>query len=146
MAQIYQSDLASLGIHAQVHQLDTADFVSRFHKASFGGLWLSNAGLMNLSPATFLTSSAAVRIPNGSNYSSERYAALVSSIKVATDTSAQKALLGELTQLMLDDCFVAPIAEGSGLPNGPDLARATVRNIAWNPFGVFDYHDVWLDV
>jgi hypothetical protein len=51
--------------------------------------------------------------------------------------------LHELTQIIVDEAFVAPIAESATTTTGPEVARSNLRNVAWDKFGLFSYEDVW---
>ncbi len=145
MAQIYQADLARIGVKLDIQVLDDADFFGRLQKGGFGGAWMTSMAFMNLSPATFLSSAFPVRIPNTSHFTNQRYAELIDQINVSTDDAQLKSGLHELTQIMLDESFVLPIAEGAGPTTGPELTRSSVRNVAWDTLGLFAYEDVWLD-
>jgi hypothetical protein len=49
-----------------------------------------------------------------------------------------------LTQIVLGESFVAPIAESATTTAGPEVARSNVRDVAWDKFGLFSFEDVWL--
>jgi peptide/nickel transport system substrate-binding protein len=145
MAQIYQADLASVGVNLNVQTLETVDFFSRLQTGGFGSAWMTSMGAMNLSPATFLTSAFPVRVPNTSRFDSPRYQELIGEAFAETDDQKLKAELHELTQIILDTSFVAPIAEATDRDAGPEVARGVVHNAAWNLFGLFAFEDVWVD-
>jgi peptide/nickel transport system substrate-binding protein len=145
IAQIYQADLASIGVKLVLQQLETVDFLSRLPSGGFGSLWMNTMAGMNLSPATFLTSAFTVRVPNTSHFDSRRYRELIGQVVAETDEQRLKAELHEITQIMLDESFVALIAEATARDAGPEVARAVVRNPTWNVFGLFAFEDVWLD-
>ena len=106
---------------------------------------MTTMSFMHLSPATFVTSAFPVRVPNTSHFETPRYKELIAQTYSATDDRALKALLHELTQIVLEESFVAPIAESASTTTGPEVARSTVRNVTWDKFGLFAYEDVWLD-
>ena len=145
MAQIYQADLARIGVKLDLQLLDNADFFTRLQTGKFGGAWMTTMSFMNLSPATFLSSAFPVRVPNTSHFASPHYADLINRMNVQTDDQRLKVLLHELTQITLDESFVLPIAEGFGPTTGPEVARSSVRDVAWDTFGLFAYEDVWLE-
>jgi hypothetical protein len=49
-----------------------------------------------------------------------------------------------LTSILLDESFVVLLAESDGQQSGLEIARAGVRDIAWDRFGGFAYQNVWL--
>jgi peptide/nickel transport system substrate-binding protein len=142
MAEIYQADLATIGVNVVMQEIDDADFISRLANGRFGGAWMYVMAFMNFSPATFLNSSLAVRIPNPSHFGVQRYQDLVALINSATDDQQLKGPLHELTQIMLDEPFVVPIAEA----RSPSLARSAVHNTdVWDIWGDPAYEEIWLD-
>jgi peptide/nickel transport system substrate-binding protein len=144
MAQIYQADLASIGVKLDVQAVPNADFFSRLQTAGFNSAWTTTMAFMQLSPATFLSGAFPVRVPNASHFESDRYSQLIALTNTDTDDQTLKTHLHELTQIMLDESFIAPIAESAAATTGPEVARATVHNAAWNRFGLFAYEDIWL--
>jgi peptide/nickel transport system substrate-binding protein len=145
MAQIFQADLATIGVKLAVQEIDSGDLISRLAQGRFGSTWLTSMSFMNLSPATFLTSALTVRVPNASHFVTPRYKDLIDQINAETDDKKLKTQLREVTQIMLDEAFIAPIAEGSSLATGPEVARNSVHDAAWDAFGLFGYEDIWLD-
>ena len=145
MAAIYQADLASVGVNLAIQQLETVDFFTRLQAGRFDGLWMASMGLMNLSPATFLTSAVPVRVPNPSHFDSPRYRDLIAQVVAETDNMQLKTKLHDVTQDLLDQAFVGMIAEATDRDAGPEVALSVVRNAAWNVFGLFAFEDVWLE-
>jgi peptide/nickel transport system substrate-binding protein len=144
LAEIYQADLATIGVNLMFQGLDNADFSARLGNGRFGNAWLASMGFMNLSPATFLSSSFVLGIRNASHFESQRYEDLVDQVILETDAPRLKALLHEVNQIILDESFVMPIVEGTGRDIGPDVARTSVHNVMWDTFGIFDYANIWL--
>jgi peptide/nickel transport system substrate-binding protein len=144
MAQIYQSDMAAVGVNLSVQETDLADLFPRLVNGQVGGAWMWSMAFMNLSPATFLNSALPVRTQNPSHFTSQRYLDLVNQITAEPDPKKLNPLLHETTQIMLDESFIAPIAESTGLANGLEVARSSVHNAVWNIFGLFAYEDIWL--
>ena len=144
LAQIIQANLADIGVQATVQTLNQPDYVARFQKAQFDGAWINTIGYMNLSPATFYETSLAVRVPNVSNFSSQQYQDLINQTFAATDDQSLRQGLRDLTRIVLDESFVVMIAESAGVQSGLEVARAGVRDIAWDKFGGFAYQNVWL--
>ncbi len=144
MAQIYQSDLASVGVQLTIQALSNGDFFSRLQTGGFGGAWMTTMAFMQLSPATFLSSAFPVRVPNTSHFDTPRYRELIAQIYAATDPAPLKSELHEVTQIMLDESFIAPIAESAAATTGPEVAHSNVQNATWDSFGLFAYENIWL--
>ena len=113
-------------------------------RAQFAGAWITSASFMNLSPATFFETAFAVRVPNGSNFASQRYQDLINQTVVTADDQQLQRHLQDLTQILLDEAYLVPIAEATGQQPGPDVIRAGVRNLTWDKLGGFGYEDIWL--
>jgi peptide/nickel transport system substrate-binding protein len=145
MAEIYQADLATVGAKLTLQEIEDTDFVSRLVAGRFGGAWMFIMAFMNLSPATFLNSALPVRVPNASHFATPHYVDLIARTTAATDVPALTAELHEVTRIMLDESFVAPIAESAGHPTGLEVARRVVNNATWDVRGFFAYQDIWLD-
>jgi peptide/nickel transport system substrate-binding protein len=144
LAQVIQANLADIGVQAAVQTLDQPDYVARFQKAQFDGAWINTISYMNLSPATFFETSLAVRVPNVSNFFSQQYQDLIDQTFAATDDQSLRQGLHDLTRILLDESFVVLFAESDGQQSGLEIARAGVRDIAWDRFGGFAYQNVWL--
>jgi peptide/nickel transport system substrate-binding protein len=144
MAEVLQADLASLGVRSTIHKLGQADFVARLQRGQFRGAWLLTVAWMNLSPATFFHAALPVRVPNSSNFVSPEYAALIDLALQSTHSQASQDAVSQLTDLMLDEAFILFIAESATQQSGPEVARATVRDIATDHLGEIAYEDVWL--
>jgi peptide/nickel transport system substrate-binding protein len=143
-AQVLQSDLQSVGVQVSIQPLSPAEFGSRGLKGQFGGAWISPTTFMNLSPATFLMTSSNVRIPNAANFVTPQYKQSIDQVVNATDDQALKSAVHQVTQIMLDEAFMLPFAEGAGQLNGPEVARTRVNDARWDAFGLFAYQDIWL--
>jgi peptide/nickel transport system substrate-binding protein len=145
IGEIYQTDLAAVGVSAIVQPGSSAELLALVEKHQIGGALITGMGLMNLSPATFFTSNLYARAPNPSNFTSDRYTSLIEQAVDASDDAQLKGVVYELTQVMLDEAFLLPIAQTQGAPGDADVAHSAVKNVAWNSFGIYAFEDVWLD-
>ena len=145
IAEIYQADLAAVGVNAVIQPGSSAELVTLIQNHQIGGAVITAMGLMNLHPATFFTSNIYARVPNPSNFTSDRYTSLIGQAVAASDDPQLKSVVHDLTQVMLDEAFLLPIAQTQGAPAGPDVAHSAVKNVAWNSFGMYAFEDVWLD-
>jgi hypothetical protein len=75
---------------------------------------------------------------------SPRYQAFIDQVMAETDDQKLKTLLHDVTQVMLDESWVIPIAEDVGRDAGPEATRRAVQNPTWDAFGLFGYEDIWL--
>jgi ABC-type transport system substrate-binding protein len=86
-----------------------------------------------------------VRIPNTSHFSTARYQEPQDQARVETNDRKLQSVLHELTQILLDESFVLPIAEATVRDVGPEIARASVHGVTWNTYGLFAFEGVWLE-
>lgn len=145
MTELYQQDLSQAGIKVNIQKYEHPVYLPKLQNGQFGGAWMSTIGFMNLSPATFFISAFPVRIPNASNFVSDRYKALIDQTYAETDDAKLKAQLKELTQIMLDEAFVVAVAKAQGGAAGITVTRAPVKNITYDINGWVAFEDVWLD-
>ncbi len=144
MAEIYQQDLARIGVKTAIQSLDTPAFLPRLQRGEFGGAWMTSMGFMNQSPATFFLSALPVRVPNASNFETPSYKGLIEQTYSEPDTQKLKSILNELTQITLDEAFVVPIAESFSGDTGIHVTRSTVQDISWDDLGNYAFQDIWL--
>ena len=140
--QIYQNDLAQIGVEAQCDGLDVGPWKDQVNNQQYNGMYVGGDSLGNLAPATPLgaapTFSAA---KNNSGFKTERWTQLVDSVGGEADPAKQKQLYSEINDYLLDQVFALPIAERPVIW----LTRSRVKTIA--PIGrqMFQMPDTWLD-
>lgn len=144
IAEILQQDMATIGAKLEIQKLENAPFTSHIPKGDFGSAWIATIGNMNLSPATFFSTAFPVRVPNTSNFETPRYKQLIEQSYSQTDDQQLKGTLRELTQIMLDEAFVLPVAELTCKASGAEVAVAGLKDTAWNELGWYSYEDMWL--
>ena len=145
MAQIIQADLASIGMPVAIQTLSQADFVSRLTRGQFQGAWITGIAWMNFSPATFFNLAFPVRMRNSSNFMSPTYAILIEQLSAATDAQQQRQAAQELTRIMLDESFVLMMCDSTTQLSGAEVARSSVKSIAWDALHLVNFQDVWLE-
>lgn len=145
MTEVYQQDLAKLGVKIDFQKLDNAVFVPKLQQGQFGGAWMTSLGFMNLSPATFFQSAFPVRMPNASNFVSERYKALIDQSLRETDDTKVHAIITDLTKILLDEAFVIPATEIVTERSGAIMYRSTVKNPLYVSSYFIGWDDLWLE-
>ncbi len=107
MAVFMQDAFAQIGVNLMLEPLDPADWMDFNRAGEFSELWIGQHGNSNLSPGTLLLNNKPYRMPdNGSHFESEEYQRLIDAILVATDPDEQAELYNQVTELILDECFV----------------------------------------
>lgn len=108
IAQIIQANLGELGIDTQINEIEQARWLELLKSASFPGLWLGTTACGNLYPGSTVTMLFPFRTKNASNFGSPEYTELTEKTASVADPTEAKQVFYDLTELMLDECFVMP--------------------------------------
>jgi peptide/nickel transport system substrate-binding protein len=110
-AQVYQGDLAKLGITLNVNRVERPVWSATVRGGNFKGFWVSNDTNANLSPTALLTISPgwALNI-NFSAFKNETYAGLVGDAISEPDAVKQKQIYARLNDFILDESFTIPLS------------------------------------
>jgi peptide/nickel transport system substrate-binding protein len=141
MAQIYQNDLAKIGITLTIVPLAGAQRLDKMQHQTYNGMYAANDTWATMEPVSFFTSSsiAGVKKNNGGFYS-DQYTALVNAIASEPDVAKRKALYPGLNDFLLDESFYMPI---TGNP-GKILATARLKGLTYRPNDLFMLTEAWL--
>ncbi|HEY1291917.1 MAG TPA: ABC transporter substrate-binding protein [Chloroflexota bacterium] len=140
-AQIYQSDLAKIGVTMNIKQYDGATWIDQVNNRKFNGIYFASGTYFNLSPSTAFTNGKAFNPDlNNSAYKSDKYVSLITTGATETDPAKLKAAYSQLNDLVLDENFVFLITVSPPLM----LAKSNVQGIQWTAHESPWYGDVWL--
>ncbi len=140
IAQIYQADLAKIGVKLTLNPLDPTTWNDYTVTGKFKGMTIAIANSANLSMSA-ATVGTWYSPENGiTGYRNPAWADLSSRVLKETDPAKQKPLSVELNQFLLDQSWVMPLAS---LPPKV-LARANVRGLSFNQHETATYYDAWL--
>jgi peptide/nickel transport system substrate-binding protein len=141
MAQIYQANLAQLGVSLNVRTLDSAVWLDQVNNRKYNGAYWSTATRANLLPGTMLSSSK-LSDPNNNNsgFKDDQYSQLVSAATTEPDPEKQKQIYQQMNQLLLDQSFFMTVSTDPPTM----LVRANVHDVAPLSFGGFGYTDAWI--
>jgi peptide/nickel transport system substrate-binding protein len=142
-AQIYQADLAKIGVTLTVQPMDLATWLAVVRdQRAFKGTYAANDLPTNLSPSTFISSSRSIDSKgNHSNYQSERWTMLSDAVAGETDAGRQKQLYSDINDLLLDESWCVPISNDPIILTG----RSYVRGVTPTFHGGYLFTDSWLD-
>jgi peptide/nickel transport system substrate-binding protein len=142
LTQIYQADLAKLGIKMNIKVLDTAAWLDQVNNRKYNGAYWSGASYGQLSPGTtFSGSKAWDPSNNNSGFKNDTYLRLVAAATSETEPAKQKQIYSQLNDLLLDESFVAIVAPSPSIV----MARAGVHNLSPNYHAAFTYTEAWLE-
>ena len=108
MLQIYQADLAKIGIDAALRPLESAGFNGARNAFDFD-LELSGFTIAHLLPQSQMLGFGYGPDRNNSGFKDDAYSQLVNQVLTETDANKQHALYGQLNDYLLDQSFVQHI-------------------------------------
>jgi peptide/nickel transport system substrate-binding protein len=140
-AQVYQADLAKIGVSINIVNLDQAAWLDQVNNRKYNGLYGSLINYATLEPVTIISNSRHYD-PSGNNtgFKSDLYSQLFVAAAVEPDTSKRKQIYMQLSDLLLDESFAMPMAPASTRVT----ARATVHGLATSQHNALLYNDAWI--
>jgi peptide/nickel transport system substrate-binding protein len=118
MAQIYQADLAKIGVTLNITQVDAASWFDMANNRKYNGFYSTLNGLAQLEPITLLLGGR-VYDPNSNNsgYQNDTYASLLNQAASEPDKSKRQALYSQINDILLDQAWAMPIAPAIRKPS-----------------------------
>jgi peptide/nickel transport system substrate-binding protein len=127
--QIYQADLAKIGLKMNLKDMDSATWVDQVNHRLWFGVYWAPITYAHLSPSTALTNGKAFNPQlNNSGYTSDTYVQLLNDAAKETDLAKQRALYSQMNDLLLDESFVAFVAPTT---SSSYIARSNIQGISW---------------
>jgi peptide/nickel transport system substrate-binding protein len=138
--QIYQADLAKIGVSLTIKQVDSAVFFDSINNRKYPGMYAITSARAQLQPdSMLLTGGATNPANNNSGYSSDLYTQLTSAAATEADAQKQKQIYSQLNDLLLDAAFNTALA--SATPHM--LLRSNFQGIGYTLHEGFDWRGVW---
>ncbi|HEY2596626.1 MAG TPA: ABC transporter substrate-binding protein, partial [Chloroflexota bacterium] len=140
--QIYQADLAKIGLKMNLKDMDSATWVDQVNHRKWFGFYWAPVTYVHLSPSTTLINGKAFNPQlNNSGFTSDRYVQLINDASTETDLAKQRALYSQMNDLLLDESFVAFVAPTT---SSSYVASARVKGIAWTAHESPWFTETWL--
>ncbi|MBV9326852.1 MAG: ABC transporter substrate-binding protein [Chloroflexi bacterium] len=140
--QIYQADLARIGLKMNLKDMDSATWVDQVNHRLWFGVYWAPVTYAHLSPSTALINGKAFNPQlNNSGFTSDTYVQLMNDAAKETDVAKQRALYSQMNDLLLDESFVAFVAPTT---SSSYIARSNVQGIAWTAHESPWYTEAWL--
>ena len=141
LAQIYQADLAKIGVTLNIQSMDTATWLAQVNGVKYNGMYVSGDSLGNYQPATPLGASPAWSpSKNNSGYKSDDWTNLVNAVSTETDPAKQQQLYGQVNDYMIDQAWSIVFAERAVIW----LARDAIKNVTPTGRSSFLWDQVWI--
>ena len=139
--QIYQADLATLGVTATIKQADSAAFFDAINNRTYPGMFAITSARANLAPGiTILSTQGFNPDLNNEGFASDAYSALATAISAETDPQKQKQLYSQLNDTLLDEAFAVAVAFASPRM----LLKNNVQGLGYTMHEGFVWTNVWL--
>lgn len=140
--QIYQADLAKIGLKMNLRDMDSATWVDQVNNRKWFGVYWAAITYAHLSPSTALVNGKAFNPQlNNSGFSSDKYVQLISDAAKELDVAKQRAIYSQMNDLLLDESFVAFVAPTT---SSSYIATPDVQGIAWTAHESPWYTETWL--
>ena len=140
-AQLYQGDLAKIGVKLNIKTLQGADFLNMINNRKYTGVYYASASAQ-AEPASALTYSKAWD-PNNNNqgYKDETYTNLITTVATEPDPQKRKALYSQINDIFVDQAFVSAIAVLTIVA----VTTSKLQDVTPLAHDAFSYKDAWLN-
>jgi peptide/nickel transport system substrate-binding protein len=139
-AQIYQADLAQIGVNGVIRTLQPAALLDAWHTQNYG-LYFASDPWANLEPVTQFTSGSTTNYRgNNGGYLNDDYSKLVVAAATEPDAAKRKALYSKLNDFFLDAAFDFPLASRQTR----SLAKANLKDVGHRRNEMYTFHKAWL--
>jgi peptide/nickel transport system substrate-binding protein len=139
-SQLYQGDLARLGIKLNLQTPDQAALLDLLNNDKYRGLYYLPAARAASPGSELSTDRVYDPKTNISGYQSDAYTQLVNAATVEVDAARLQQVVSQVNDLLLDESFAMPLA-----PTYPTtLMHANVRGGENTFFSGWQYANVWL--
>jgi peptide/nickel transport system substrate-binding protein len=142
LAEMFQADLASIGVKVNIRNLDTAAARDVFIAVSYQGMYITAQSAVQLAPGTVLGSAVIRPANNRSGFASEAWTKLVADVQAETDTAKLKTLYGQVNDMMLDEMFAIYPSQSEARALMAKKVK-DVKPLMWG--GAWSLTDAWLE-
>jgi peptide/nickel transport system substrate-binding protein len=140
--QVYQADLAQIGVQATVKPLEGAAWVDAVSNHRFNAMYAVGDNSMNVYPATPLSGGVGWKpAPNNTGLNDPRWTMLVDDVSSEVDPAKQQALYTQINDYILDMCFSIPIASNPI----SFVTRSVVHDMTPTLHQAYTFTETWLD-
>jgi peptide/nickel transport system substrate-binding protein len=141
MAQIYQNDLAKIGVTITIKNVENAAFYDAVNGRKYQGLYSTPNTYAQVEPLTIFTTSRVFDpTSNNSGFRTDEYVNLINQAGSEPDAAKRKQLYVALNDVLLDESFSMILVEFR-----PQLlTRSTVNDVGYTLHEAFSYTNTWL--
>jgi peptide/nickel transport system substrate-binding protein len=141
IAQIYQADLAQIGVTLNVVSMEIAALFDSIHNQKYNGFYTLNDSWAAMEPVSLLASGASLNAKiNNAGFKDDQYTQLVTSAGAEPDAAKRKQLYSQLNDYLLDQSFGMPIAPSTSRV----ITKASVHGIEFRMNDVMTFANTWI--
>ncbi|MBV9328103.1 MAG: ABC transporter substrate-binding protein [Chloroflexi bacterium] len=144
LAQIYQGDLAKIGVNVNIQPMDNGTWSDTAVKAAYKGMAIGMPSGFGGQDATSGLQTGAFGAANAfSNFKDDTYTQLVQSAGSETDASKRQQLYSQINDIILDQSFTMPVSSFLAV----SVATARVHGVTRTRTGVGGpiLTDAWME-
>ena len=141
LAQILQSDLASIGVTLNLRNIEFATLSDTMSNLKYTIAYDAVFRYGEFEPSTGMTTSSQYNYEkNFAGFKDEQYTQMVTASQVESDPARRQALYAQLNDFLLDQSFSAPLAS-----NPPIIAASSkVHDVGWNAHDQLQHDQLWM--
>jgi ABC-type transport system substrate-binding protein len=141
MGQIYQADLAKIGVTLNLKSLQIVQMLDTIQHQTYNGLYTLNDPWASMEPATLFTSSSSAGYrKNNGGYKNDRYTELVTAVSTEADAAKRKQMYPQLNDFLLDEAFHMPVTQSPGRI----VTTASVHDVEHRQMDRFMLTNAWI--
>jgi peptide/nickel transport system substrate-binding protein len=141
IAQIYQSDLAKIGVTLNVKSMDIAALFDVIHNQKYNGLYTLNDSWAAMEPISMLSAGASLNPKiNNAGFKDDQYTRLAATTAAEPDPAKRKQLYSQLNDYILDQSFGMPIASTTSRV----VSKASVHGLEFRLNDVMWLGNTWI--
>ena len=140
-SQVLMADAAKIGVRLKLDDLPSSQAYPKYLAGDFDIL-NGSQGMVHRDPVAFFAMNPSTRLNNNiTKYSSPEYTRLVTDGAATRDLVKRKEIYKKLNEMILDECFLLPIAEYPKF----SAMRSHVQDYSDHLDGFPIYYGIWLD-
>ncbi len=140
IGQIYQADLARIGIKLNLKPTDPAQLNTISRDVKYNGLYIGTGARANNAPASVMTGPFFSNLNNRAGYKDDSYTTFVNDASIELDPAKQKQFGDKFNDFLLDQSWSMTL---TSLPQRV-IARNNVRALRYNMNEQLVLPDTWL--
>lgn len=138
--QIYQADLAKIGVTATIRDLATADYLAQSNSASWHGIYPDMYGGGASDPDVIWSTGVWRPSGNDTHFSSDQQLQLIQQAAAEPDQVKRIALYRQIAQFIQDQAYIVPLAN----PSAVYILRTRVHGLTHNANTEAHYAATWV--